>query len=698
MEKLNRIIDWKEVEDRKPELLLTREWLVTNGLGGYASGTLGGVATRRHHSLLIAALPSPLGRINMFNHLSEIIQLPDGNLVQLGSDEPSENVLNIPGAGYLIDFRLESGLPVWRYNVRGIVIEKQILLPYMQNSVHINYKIIEGHGPIRLELRPSFHFRPHEAPVNYQFVENYKLTVNANKYEITVDNENIPPLKLILFNREGALTVDGGLTREFYYRREAERGYESGGQLYNPGYFRAILLNGQNATLIASTENWDVILALKPAEALKAEIERKKRLIELAEEKAREGVPAELVLAADQFIMTPAGRVEDAARARASGDEVRSIIAGYHWFTDWGRDTMISFEGLTISTGRHSEARWILRTFAHYIKDGLIPNMFPEGEKDGLYHTADATLWFFHALDRYLEATGDRVTLNLILPKLIDVVEHHLKGTKFGICVDEKDGLLKQGEEGYQLTWMDAKVEDWVVTPRRGKAVEINALWYNALKLINEWMDDEQYDGLSAKYKKEADRVKESFNNRFWYEEGNYCYDVIDGEDGDDNALRPNQVFAVSLKYPVLNEDKWEPVVKIVREKLYTPVGLRSLSPDHPDYKSKYFGNLRARDAAYHQGTVWGWLIGHFVDAWMKVHPDDYETAQSFLDGFIPHLDQACIGSISEIFDADSPYTPRGCIAQAWSIAEVLRAWIKVGKASRLKEQEAVVSVTDNQK
>jgi predicted glycogen debranching enzyme len=385
-------------------------------------------------------------------------------------------------------------------------------------------------------------------------------------------------------------------------------------------------------------------------------------------------------MAADQFLITPAGRVEDAARAHASGEEVRTVIAGYHWFTDWGRDTMISLEGLTLATGRAEEAEFILRTFGHYIRDGLIPNMFPEGKKQGLYHTADATLWFFHAIDRYVEASGNLLILNSLIPKLVDIIDHHVKGTRFGIGVDPRDGLLKQGAEGYQLTWMDAKVGDWVVTPRRGKAVEINALWYNALKLLEGWMRDGRGDAAARPYERWAEQARQSFNARFWHEPGGYLYDVVDGESGDDPACRPNQLFAISLKHPVLDPARWPAVVGVVRKKLLTPVGLRSLAPGHPDFKPRYFGDLRARDAAYHQGTVWAWLIGPFIDAWLKVHPDDRKGARRFLEAFIPHLGEAGLGTISEIFDAEPPYTPRGCIAQAWSVAEVLRSWVKTAE------------------
>jgi predicted glycogen debranching enzyme len=370
--------------------------------------------------------------------------------------------------------------------------------------------------------------------------------------------------------------------------------------------------------------------------------------------------------------------VADEARAHAQGDEARSVIAGYHWFTDWGRDTMISLEGLTLTTGRHADAGYILRTFAKHVRDGLIPNLFPEKGQEGLYHTADATLWYFHALRRYLDVTGDRGTLRQLLPKLKEIVEHHVRGTRFGIGVDPADGLLRQGAEGYQLTWMDAKVGDWVVTPRRGKAVEINALWYNALRLLEDWLHEEGDESGAAAVAGHAKRCRDSFNRRFWYADGGHLYDVLDGPDGrHDAALRPNQIFAISLDHPVLDRERWRPVLSVVRDHLLTPVGLRTLAPGQPDYKPKYFGDLRTRDAAYHQGTVWAWLIGPFVDAWLKCYPDDRTGAALLLDGFRNHMSEACVGSISEVFDAETPYTPRGCIAQAWSVAEVLRCLVK---------------------
>lgn len=658
------------------ELLLTREWLVTNGLGGYASGTIAGVATRRYHGILVAALPAPLGRQVMLNHLSELIRLASGTTLLFGGEEREGGSLTLHGSNYLTEFRLEQGLPVWRYEVDGFAFEKRVLLPHMQNTVHIHYRLVAGAGPLRLKLRPSLHMRPHEAPVSAQHPGPYRLSAIDNRYEIVPTGAQ-PPLRLYLHGERSAFTIDCKELANMLYRVEENRGYESLGTLWSPGYFRVDLTPEQDATLVASTEPWDTILALPPAAAFAAEHERRQRLLGSVQCKADQGPAQALVLAADQFIITPAGRTEDAARARAAGDEVRTVIAGYHWFTDWGRDTMISLEGLTLTTGRQVEAGYILRTFAYYIRDGLIPNMFPEGEKEGLYHTADATLWFFHAIDRYLAATDDRMTLRQLLPKLVDIVEHHLRGTRFGIGVDPEDGLLRQGQDGYQLTWMDAKVGDWVVTPRRGKAVEINALWYNALRLLEGWLRQEKGDPTAQPIADHAERTRDSFNRRFWYAEGGYLYDVIDGPDGDDPACRPNQLFAIALDHPILDSKRWQPVFDVATERLLTPVGLRSLAPGHPDYKPKYDGDLRARDAAYHQGTVWAWLIGPYIDAWLKLHPNDPAGARRFLEGFVAHLGEACIGSISEVFDAENPYTPRGCIAQAWSIAEVLRCWAK---------------------
>jgi len=684
-----RRLQWAGAEELEP--LVVREWLVTNGLGGYASGTVSGAVTRRYHGLLVAALPAPVGRMLMLSHLSERLRMPGGNVITLSGRENTVEALPVPGARYLTEFRLEIGLPVWHYRVEDVVLEKRILLPHEQNTVCVNYRIISGDGTVRLKLLPSVAFRAHEAPVGTPLPSDFELRISGDRCELTAAGH--PALRMMLYAQRAAFTSQPRKLVEVLYRLEESRGYEAKGDLWTPGYFRADLTPDHDVTLLASTEAWESVGALAPDEVFTAEHERRRRLLEAAHPYAREGIAPEMVLAADQFIIRPAGRAEETARLRAAGDDARTVVAGYHWFTDWGRDTMISLEGLTLLTGRHAEAGYILRTFAHHVRDGLIPNFFPEGDSQGVYHTADATLWFFHAIDRYLTFTGDRRTLELLLPKLWDIVEHHLRGTRFGIGVDPADGLLRQGAEGYQLTWMDAKVDDWVVTPRRGKAVEINALWYNALRLLETWAREENDSAGARMLADHAAQVRASFNHRFWYEEGGYLYDVVDGPSGNDPSCRPNQLLAISLAHAVLNEDRWEPVSDIVQRRLVTPVGLRSLDPGHPDYKSRYYGDLRSRDAAYHQGTVWAWLIGPFIDAWMKTHGGRRADARRFLTGFEKHLDEACVGSISEIFDAEDPYTARGCVAQAWSVAEVLRCWVNTcSAASTVPDQEPVMT------
>jgi predicted glycogen debranching enzyme len=653
-----------------------QEWLVTNGLGGYASGTVEGFFARRYHGLLIAALST--GRWMTLNGLTERLRLPNRDLCYLGAQE-----LSGAGVEHILrpaEFRLEAGLPVWTYQTGGIVLEKRVVLPYRQNTVHIIYRLLAGDGSLRLGIRPAVHFRPHDARVSTPLHGKYLLTVIGDQYQIST-GADMPELRMRFAAPDSAFTFDQKIVRNIVYPIEEQRGYEGSGDMWSPGYYRANLRAGDQASLTASTEIWETILALDPDQALEADLRRRDALLTAARPELQSGIAAELVVAADQFLITPASRAKDAARAQAQGEQAWTVIAGYHWFTDWGRDTMISLEGLALETGRHLDARWILRTFSHYIRDGLLPNLFPEGEQEGLYHTADATLWFFHALHRYVSATGDRDTLQMILPKLFEIVAHHNSGTHYGIHVDPRDGLLAQGEAGYQLTWMDAKVGDWVVTPRRGKAVEINGLWYNALSLLAAWAA-EMSPAQAPELKQQAEQVRDSFNTKFWSPEHGHLFDVIDGPDGDDPACRPNQLLAFSLDHPVLHPERWEPVLNVVTQRLLTPVGLRSLDPRDPNYKEVYFGDLRARDAAYHQGTVWAWIIGPFVDAWIKVHPDTPERARSFLSGFDAHLNEACIGSISEIFDGTDPFRPRGCVAQAWSVAEVLRCWRKTSVPS----------------
>ena len=647
--------------------LTALEWLVTNGLGGYASGTLGGVLTRRYHALLIAALPSPHGRVVLVSRLDERVRLRNG---QIGW-------LSRPGTpnGVVTSFRLIAGLPVWTYEFDGTTIEKRLFMPRLQNTVIVTYTVIRAVEPFRLGIRPHLHARPHEAEVDYALPASPVLVARGGYLEATLD-ATVPPLMFGLRDHQSSFTLHPEVTKDVPYLIEQQRGYASVGDTWSPGYFKLDLAEGERATFIASTHG--DLDAHDTDEALSTEIARRTRLVSAAGDVSSGALCAELVLGADQFVIEPATRTGESTRARAAGEEARSVIAGYHWFTDWGRDTMISLEGLTLCTGRHSEARGILMTFAHHLRDGLIPNLFPEGDQEGLYNTADATLWFFHAIDRYVTLTQDFERLRDLLPSLEEIVRLHLAGTRFGICVDG-DGLLTQGAANLALTWMDAKVGDWVVTPRRGKPVEINALWYNAVRLLADWC--RAFDRDATHLDAVAERTRAAFNQRFWFDQGKYLYDIVDGEIGDDASFRPNQIFSLSLRYPVLDESRWQRIVDVVGERLLTPFGLRTLESGHKDFKSQYFGDLRSRDAAYHQGTVWAWLIGPFIDAWLRAYPGRREEARTLLAAFDRHLSDACIGTISEVFDASEPYAPRGCVAQAWSVAEVLRSFVKLQRA-----------------
>ena len=653
-----------------------REWLVCNGLGGYASGTLHGAPTRRYHGLLIAALPNPAGRVMMLNALAAQFRIGDKR------DRPRIDLGWVPqpfsgaSAVELVDFRLELGLPVWVFAGSGVTIERRVVLSHGHNTVMITYSLLDG-DPVRVELRPSLQFRGHDEPVSTAIPEAYPLLALGSRIELQAPAP-FPGLRLHLSGRETSFVIEPSAVPDVVYTTEESRGYASRGQLFSPGRFRAELRIGAPVSLFASTEPWETLMTMTAAETLDAELDRRRRLIDAAPEVARTGPAAELVLAADAFVVRPAGRHEDFVRARASGDEAYTVIAGYHWFTDWGRDTMISLEGLALLTGRVAEAGSILRTFAHHVRDGLVPNLFPEGANEGLYHTADATMWLFHALDRYLWVSGDRRTLVKLLPLLRDIIDHHIKGTRFGIHVDPADGLLAQGTPDLPLTWMDAKVGDWVVTPRRGKAVEINALWFNALRVMSAWLGRTGDADGARELSELADRAGASFNARFWNPATGHLHDLVDGEQGDDPSCRPNQLFAISLPNPVLDPAHWRSVLGAVERELVTPFGLRSLSPLHPDFKATYRGDLRSRDAAYHEGTVWSWLIGPYLDAVVKVRPDGQEAARTALASLVDHLSANCIGYISEVFDGQPPYTPGGCVAQAWGVAELLRAMVAI--------------------
>lgn len=653
---------------------LHREWLVTNGLGGYASGTLLGGNTRRYHGLFVPNLPGR-GRMVLLARIAEEVASGGGARVRLDAEEHADGTLLAPGAKHLRAFRLWGLLPEWEFEIGRSRMRRRIVMVHGENTVIVAYELLSG-PELELRLRPFVVYRFHELPSG-EFGEAPVVRIQGPRIELRASPE--APWLRIQAGSDCAVPFVSLRTQSprLLYRVERNRELDHFEVQESPGYFECLLTSQRALTIAATVEPWEVFQG-EMADRFDLELEREKKLLEHAKSRTAESVAARLTLAADQFIMDPVGRPSDEAWARATGQSARSVIAGFHWFADWGRDTMISLEGLALLTGRTREAASILRTFQHYVQNGLIPNLFPEGNRAGLYHTADATLWYFHAIGRYLAATGDLLLLRDLFGTLEEIVSRHTQGTLFGIGVDPADGLLRQGAEGYQLTWMDAKVEGWVVTPRRGKTVEINALWYHALSLMSAWAQQLGQD--PSRYGDLARRTYDSFNRRFWNEKEGCLFDVVDGERGDDPAIRPNQIFAVSLPHAVLRPDRWKPVLERVRQELLTPFGMRTLSPRHPDYRSHYDGDLRARDAAYHQGTVWPWLIGHFIDAWLKVRSDRTE-ARGLLSGLEESLHDICIGQLGEIFDATEPFRPRGAVAQAWSVAEFFRAWVNTRDA-----------------
>lgn len=660
----------------KSSTLFDNEWITTNGLGGYASASLSGATTRKYHGILVASLPV-VGRTIMLNSIDDSIRLKDGTLYQLSEREIALQCdINFPKFK-LSEFQLDDGIPHWIYKINGFTLIKKIFFIHGQNTVCVTYQLVEGNEPIDLIFRPYFNFRHHEDPVTHT-QEPIEFSVNEGIYQINLPN-NLPSFQ-IAPSKQVNFTSEDHVLENVYYRVEAERGYESIGNQRSAGYFTTTLHKGESICFLASSERKEILTSVQIHEAYSSEKERRKILLLNAHKTsqfiAKNASSEELILATDQFIVEPISRIADIAKSRAKGEEARTIIAGYHWFTDWGRDTMISLEGLSLVTGRFAEAEYILRTFSYHIKEGLIPNLFPDGKSEGIYTTADATLWFFHAIDRYYHYTKDEVLIKVLLPKLKEIIQFHIRGTLYGIHMDPKDGLLIQGADKLALTWMDARFGDLVITPRRGKAVEICALWYNALRLLAEWIKKYEVPQEADQYLLIASQCYESFNSKFWMADKNYLYDIVDGENGNDSSCRPNQLFAISLKYPVLKEIYWKPVINTVQDKLLTAYGLRTLSPDHPDFKVVYKGNLFLRDSAYHQGTVWPWLLGPFVDAWLKVHPDKSYEIPNFLASIKNHLSSGCIGTINEIFDADKPFESRGCVSQAWSVAEIIRCFV----------------------
>jgi predicted glycogen debranching enzyme len=637
---------------------LRREWLVTNGLGSYASSTVAGVSTRSYHGLLVAALEPPVARTVLVGDSIDWV-VYDGVRYPLSTSEFGDGVTSPDGYRYLESFRLEGSLPVWTFAIADALIERRVWMPHGVNATFVTYRLLRGSRSIDLEVTPLVTYRSFHALASGQ---GWNIGVEPldGGAMIRAYDQATP---FWLRSDRAEFRPGGAWWWGFRYREEAERGLADRGDLFAPGVFLTRLDPGETVALIYSTE---AEIDLDAASSRAAAEERQRSLLTRAGAQEADPVVQQLVLAADQFLV---------ARPLPDDPGGRSVIAGYHWFNDWGRDTMISLPGLTLTTGRNEEAASILRTFARYLADGLLPNNFPDsaGVIPG-YNTADATLWYVLAVRAYEEATGDDSLVTDLLPALLEIVERHLEGTRYGIGADPADGLLRAGEPGVQLTWMDAKVGDWVVTPRIGKPVEINALWFNALRTVAEFHAVRGDPATSARLAALADRTRESFRSRFRRPDLDHLADVVDGPDGDDWSLRPNQVFALSLPIPLLDGDEARAVLDAVGRSLLTSYGLRSLAPDDPAYRGTYGGDQVSRDGSYHQGPAWSWLLGPYAEATYRL-TGDRAAALAILRPLGDHLRDAGLGSVSEIFEGDPPHLPNGCVAQAWGVAESLRIW-----------------------
>jgi predicted glycogen debranching enzyme len=642
----------------------SREWLVTNGIGGYASGTIAGSQTRRYHGLLIAALQPPVGRTQLVSAIDEIAHY-EGADFSLATHRWASGAVDPQGFLLLEDFHLEGSTPVWTYALANALLEKRVWMRQGENTTYIQYTLVRGTSAIELELK---------ALVNYR---DFHSLTRAGDWRM-----NIAPVengvKVLAF--EGATPLylkSSGASCELrhewyigcYLSEETGRGLGDREDRLFAALFRAKLEIGSSVLFVASTEA-NALLDSETARAERANYEVKLFHDWQAKNEAiAEEAPSwlwQLILAADQFIVK---------RSLPDEPDGRSIIAGYHWFGDWGRDTMMALPGLTLATGRAGVARQILLAFSRYVDGGMLPNNFPDAGGQPEYNTVDAALWYFESIRQYYEATKDDVTLERLFPILAGILDAHVVGTRYNIHADPADGLLYAGGPGVQLTWMDAKIGDWVVTPRVGKPVEINALWINALETMA------GFARLLAKpgdaYEKLAAKAKKSYQ-KFWNAERNCCFDVVDSPGiGNDASLRPNQILAVSLPVRPLTPQQQKAVVDVCARRLLTSHGLRSLAPGEAGYTGHYGGSARDRDAAYHQGTVWGWLLGPFALAHYRVY-HDREAALRFLEPLGRQIYAGGLGTLSEIFDGDAPFTPRGCIAQAWTVGEVLRAWKEI--------------------
>ena len=630
------------------ELSARREWLVTNGIGGFASGTIAGLNTRRYHGLLVASLNPPVQRTLLLAKL-DVTATYRGKSYPLATNEFADGTISPRGFVHLDSFTLDGQLPVWTWLIGDALVEQRVWMAHGQNTTYVSFRLIRGSESIQLEFAPLCAYRDF-----HSHHRGYRDTlVTAVEGGIRVDSF-LGAVPYRLLSDRGEWQIGPEWYWNFKHGAESSRGLDDLEDLVCPARLRLTLDPGAAATIIATSETAQ---PLPSSTSLRAEQARQSELLKAAPD---DSTVRQLMLAADQFIV-----------ARQGGS---TVIAGYPWFSDWGRDTMIALPGLTLATGRHEIAGTIIRTFAKFVSEGMLPNLFPDAGQPPEYNTVDATLWYFVAIDEYLRATDDRALLAEIYPTLCSIVRWHQRGTRFSIQVDPADGLLRAGEPGVQLTWMDAKVGDWVVTPRIGKPVEINALWFNVLMIMRDCATRIGDAEAAAEYETAAQRTARSFVERFWFAEGGYLYDVVDGPQGNDESLRPNQIFAVSLRHGVLDDERAKSVVDICARHLWTPAGLRSLAPQAAGYVGSYGGSPRERDAVYHQGTAWSWLLGPFVCAHYRVH-GDLAQARAYLDGIRSHLRDACVGQISEIFDGDPPFTAVGCFAQAWGVAEILRAW-----------------------
>lgn len=645
----------------------TREWLVTNGIGGYASGTVAGLLTRRYHGLLVAALEPPLGRTLLVTKLEEIASYQQRSY-PLYTNRWVSGTIAPYGYREIESFHLEGTTPVWHFACADALLEKRIWMQHEANTTYIRYTLKRAHHPLHLSIKALVNYRNFHSDT---YSGEWRMQIDPVRHGMrVVAFPNAVPFYLL--SDRGNVYPTHNWYIGFDLAQERYRGLIDREDHLHAANLEVTLQPGQSLTVIASTQQY---AQLDSQVTWQARQNYEKRLLQswhqtpyLNTNNAPEWVQ-QLVLAADQFIVN---------RPLNEHHEGKTIIAGYHWFGDWGRDTMIALPGLTICTGRLEVAATILTTFARYIDQGMLPNMFPDQGHAPQYNTVDAIFWYFEAVRAYYAATGDDDLLAQLFPLLADVVNWHRQGTRYQIQFDPQDGLIYAGETGLQLTWMDAKIGDWVVTPRIGKPVEINALWYNTLVIMS--LFAQKLGKPHQEYQQMAEQTLAGFQ-RFWNKNHGYCYDVIDTPDGNDSSLRPNQILAVSLPdvglkaNPLLDARQQKKVVDACSHYLLTSYGLRSLSPEDPNYGGRYGGSQLERDSVYHQGTTWAWLMGSFVQAHLRVYQDAAQARQ-FLLPMANHLQTAGLGTISEIFEGDAPMHPRGCIAQAWSVAEVLRSWL----------------------